>query len=59
MRNGFTTGLIVGGMIGASVSMMMSTDMMKSRNKRKMMKTGRNLVRKTSHLIGDVVDLFH
>ena len=58
MRNGFTTGLIVGSMIGASVSMMVSPEMMKSRNRKKMIKAGRNFIRKSGSLIGDVVDLF-
>jgi len=58
MRNGFTTGLIVGSMIGASVSMMINQDMMKSRNRRKMVKAGRNFIKKSGNIIGDVVDMF-
>ncbi len=58
MGNGFTRGIIVGSIIGASVSMIMNPDMMKGRNRRKMMRNGRNLMRKSGNIVGDVVDLF-
>ena len=58
MRSGFTRGLIIGGLIGASVSMMTNSERMNGRNKRRMMKAGKNLLRKSSHVVGDVVDLF-
>ncbi|MCX7923955.1 MAG: YtxH domain-containing protein [Clostridia bacterium] len=57
MNSGFTRGLLIGSIIGASVSMMMNPDMMKSKNKRKMMKTGRNLLRRSGHIIGDMMDM--
>ena len=43
MQNGFTKGLIVGGLIGASVSMMMERVVKTGR----MMKVGRNFVRRS------------
>lgn len=58
MENGFIKGLVVGGLIGASVSMMMEPGIMSGRNKRRMMKTGRNLLRRSGSFIGDVVDIF-
>ncbi len=58
MHNSFTKGLIVGGFIGASISAMMNSDMMSSRNKKRMMRNSRSLIRKSGHVIGDVVDLF-
>jgi len=57
MNRGFTKGLIVGSIIGASV-VMMNPGMMKGRNKKKMMRTGRDLFRKSGNLIGDIVDIF-
>ena len=58
MRNGsFTRGLVLGSVIGASMSMMMNTDMMNTRKKKRMMKSGRNLLRKSGNIIVDVVDL--
>ncbi len=58
MRNGFTRGMIVGSIIGASVSVMMNPDIMNSRSRRKMMKSGKSLMRKSGYLIGDMVNLF-
>lgn len=58
MRSGFTRGIVIGSIIGASVSVMMNPDMMKGRNRKKMMKSGRNMIRKSGRLIGDVVNLF-
>lgn len=58
MRKGFTSGLVLGGLIGASVSMMSNTGMMKSRTRRRIMRTGRNLFRKSGDIWTDVVDLF-
>ncbi len=58
MRRGFTSGLVLGGLIGASVSMMNKPGMMKSRTRRRMMRTGRNLFRKSGDIWTDVVDLF-
>lgn len=58
MRSGFTKGLVVGGIIGASVSMMMNSDMMKPRTRRRMMRTGRTILKRSGGIIGDVVDIF-
>ncbi|HHX17670.1 MAG TPA: YtxH domain-containing protein [Clostridium sp.] len=58
MRNGFTRGLIMGSIIGASVSMVVNSDMMNGRSRRKMKKTGAELMRKSGSIIGDVIDLF-
>lgn len=58
MRNGFAKGLIIGSMIGVSLSMMMDPDMMKNKNRRKMMKTGRNLLRKSGDIFDDIIDIF-
>jgi len=58
MNNGFTKGLVIGGIIGASVSAMMNKDMLSGRNRRKLMRNGRNILKKSSDLIGDVVDIF-
>jgi gas vesicle protein len=57
MRNGFTKGLVIGSLIGASVSMMMNPDMMRNMSRRGMMKNGRSFMRKSGHFIGDVIDM--
>lgn len=58
MRGNFTKGLVIGSLIGASISMMVNSDVMGDRTRRKMMRGGRNLFKKSGNLIGDVVDLF-
>lgn len=58
MRTGFARGLIVGSIIGASMSMMMNPDMMKTKNRKKLMRNGRNLVRRSGSVIGDVISMF-
>lgn len=58
MNNGFARGLLVGSLIGASLGKMMSSDVMNNKNKRRMMRTGRTLMRRSGNILGDVVDLF-
>ena len=58
MNGGFTKGLIIGSMIGASVGMAIKANMMKDRSRRKMMNAGRDFLRKTGTIIGDVIDVF-
>jgi hypothetical protein len=48
----------MGSIIGASVSMVVNSDMMNGRSRRKMKKTGAELMRKSGSIIGDVIDLF-
>lgn len=58
MRNGFMKGVMIGGLVAVSVGFMMNTDIMSNRTRRKMIRSGRNLVRKASNVICDAVDLF-
>lgn len=58
MRNNFTRGLIIGSIIGASVGMAMNSDAMNNRSRRKMKNRGMDMMRKSSNLIGDVMELF-
>jgi hypothetical protein len=58
MHNSFKKGLLVGGLIGASMSMVIGNDRMRSGNRRRMIRTGRNIFRKSGNIVNDVVDLF-
>lgn len=58
MNGGFSKGLFIGSIIGASVSMMMKNDMLHPRSRRKMMRNGRNFIRKSGNIISDVIDAF-
>lgn len=58
MQNGFTKGLVLGGLIGASVSMAMNPGGMKNRTKKRMIRTGRTMLKRSGNIIGDIVDIF-
>ena len=58
MRNGFMKGVMVGGIVAASVGFMMNTDMISGRTKRKMIRGGTNLLRKTGHIMNEVSEMF-
>jgi len=54
MHNSFKKGLMVGGIIGASIGMMSN----RKDAKRRMNHAGRGMFRKSSNLIANMVDLF-
>ncbi|HHW31560.1 MAG TPA: YtxH domain-containing protein [Clostridiaceae bacterium] len=56
--NSFRKGLIVGGLLGASIAMISNSDMMNGRNRKRMIKTGRTMMRRTGNIISDIVDVF-
>ena len=58
MQNGFVKGVVVGGIIASSITMMMNSDMVSPKSKRRMMRNGKSFLRKSSHIMGDVADLF-
>ena len=49
---------MIGGIVAASVCDMMNTDMISGRTKRKMIRGGRNLLRKTGHIMNEVSEMF-
>lgn len=58
MQNNFTKGMLIGSIIGASISMMMNSEMMNPKARKRMMKTGRTFLKRSGGIIGDVVDIF-
>lgn len=54
----FTKGMLIGGIVGASLSMMMNSDMYSKRNRRKTMKKGMRLIKRSGGIISDVTDIF-
>jgi gas vesicle protein len=54
-NGGFVKGLIIGGIVGASVSMMLNSN---SRSKKGIMRNGNNFIRKSGRVVNDVIDLF-
>ncbi len=53
---GFTSGMLLGSVVGATMGMLAGDSNMRTR--RKMMKSGKNMVRKTGRLVADMVELF-
>jgi len=58
MRSGFAKGVLVGGIIATSVGMIMNSDKVNSGSKRRIMRNGRMLMRKSGNIISDMVDMF-
>jgi gas vesicle protein len=59
MRNGFVKGMMVGGIVAASVGLIMNSEtMMSGRTKKRMVRSGKHLLRKSGAIISDVADLF-
>ena len=58
MQKGLLKGMVIGGLVATSVSMMMNSDRMHSRHGRRAMRRGKSLLRKSSNIIDDVADLF-
>jgi hypothetical protein len=58
MQKGLVKGMVIGGLVATSISMMMNSDRMYSRHGRRAMRKGRSFLRKSSNIIGDVVELF-
>jgi len=56
MSNGFTKGMVIGSIIGASVGMMMRNDP-RQRSRKRMMRTGRILLRRSGDILSNVVDV--
>lgn len=55
MKGSFAKGMIVGGLIGASLAMM-NSDMMTMKNRKKMMKMGRNFLRRSGSFVNGIID---
>lgn len=48
----------MGGLVAASIGFMMNSDMMSGRTKKKMIRSGRHILRKTGNIMSEVADLF-
>lgn len=55
MNRKFARNLIVGGLVGASLSLLMNDN--KSRSARKMMRQGRTFVRRSGNIINSVIEM--
>ncbi len=58
MYNGFLKGVVIGGIVATSVSMMINSNAVKPRTKRRMLRNGRSFLRRSGSIISDVADIF-
>lgn len=57
-NSGFVKGLIIGGVVGASVSMMMSGNSEARKSRKKLTRGGNDFLRKSGQVVNDVIELF-
>ncbi|EGD49524.1 hypothetical protein Cpap_3960 [Ruminiclostridium papyrosolvens DSM 2782] len=58
MLRNFTKGLVIGGLIGASVSVLTNPEVIDPRMRRKMMKSGRKILHRSNNVFGEMIQLF-
>ncbi|MDF2985196.1 MAG: hypothetical protein K0R50_706 [Eubacterium sp.] len=56
MRN-FTRGLVIGGLIGASISVLTNPEIVDPHMRKKMIKSGRKIWRRSNHVFGDMMHM--
>ena len=59
MRSGFTSGIMIGGVVGAAMSMIANHDIDMKKTRRRMMRIGRNMYKKSRRFITDISALMH
>lgn len=59
MKNGFTSGMLIGGIVGATVSMIANHDIDVHKTKKRMMRMGKNMVKKSRRIVSDISDMMH
>ncbi len=56
MRN-FARGLVIGGLIGASISVLTNPEIVDPHMRKKMIKSGRKIWRRSHHVFGDMLHM--
>ena len=58
MRMKFARGMVIGGLIGASISILTNPDIIDPHMRKKMIKSGKKIVRRSNNVLGDVIHMF-
>lgn len=58
MLRNFTKGLVVGGLIGASISVLTNPEVVDPRMRKRMMKSGRKILHRSNGVFGEMIELF-
>ncbi len=57
MRNGFTNGMLVGGIVGATMSMIINHDIDVNKTRKRIMRTGKSMFKKSRRLVTDIAGM--
>jgi gas vesicle protein len=58
MRSRFASGMVLGGIVGATMSMIINKDIDMDRARKRMMRIGRNMYKRTRRMISDIANIF-
>jgi gas vesicle protein len=58
MFRNFTKGLVIGGIIGASISVLTNPEVVDPRMRRRMMKSGRKILHRSNNMLGEMIQMF-
>ncbi len=58
MLRNFTKGLVIGGLIGASISVLTNPEVVDPRMRRRMMKSGRKIIHRSNNMLGEMIQMF-
>lgn len=54
----FAKGILIGGLIGASISVLTNPDIVDPHMRRRLIKSGKKIVRRSGNVFGDMVHMF-
>ena len=58
MRSRFASGMVLGGIVGATMSMIINKDIDMDRARKRMIRIGRNMYKRTRRMISDIANIF-
>ncbi len=58
MLRNFTKGLVIGGLIGASISVLTNPEVVDPRMRKRMMKSGRKILHRSNNMLGEMIQMF-
>jgi hypothetical protein len=59
MKTGFTTGMVIGGVVGAMIYMVSNGDMNMKRIKKRIMRMGKDMCKSSRRLMSNIGDMMH
>ncbi len=54
----FAKGILIGGLIGASISVLTNPDIVDPHMRRRLIKSGKKIVRRSGNVFGDMIHMF-